>query len=187
MSEEGQGYIARMQGAAERMQSLVDDILKYARVTTKTETLELIDLEAIVAEVLIDLEIRIQEKQARVEVGQLPHVLADKMQMRQLFQNLISNALKYSKDSVPSIIIIQSHKADNGFWEITVQDNGIGFDEKFLDKIFQPFQRLHKKNEYEGTGMGLAICEKIVYQCGGRITAKSHLGNGATFFLTVTS
>jgi light-regulated signal transduction histidine kinase (bacteriophytochrome) len=138
--------------------------------------------------VLSDLQIRIEQSGGRVELGDLPCIDADPMQMRQLLQNLIGNALKYRRDDAVPLVqvyaqLLNGH--EQALCQIYVQDNGIGFDEKYLDRIFIPFQRLHGRNEYEGTGIGLAICSKIVQRHGGSITAKSTPGQGATFMVTL--
>jgi two-component system, LuxR family, sensor kinase FixL len=188
LSDEGQDYLTRIQNAAKRMQTLIDDLLSFSRITTKAQPFVSIKLADIVQEVLSDLEVRIQEAGGRVEVGDLPILEADPMQMRQLLQNLISNALKFHQPETTPLIRVQSQAlAQDGdrYCQITVADNGIGFDEKYLDRIFTVFQRLHGRNEYEGTGVGLAICRKIVERHGGLITATSQPGAGATFFVTL--
>jgi signal transduction histidine kinase len=152
----------------------------------------------IAREVSADLETRIEQAGGRVEIEELPTIDADPMQMRQLLQNLIGNSLKYFRAGVPPVVRIYCQKPvarrpesldESGparqFCEILVTDNGIGFDEKYLDRIFTVFQRLHKKGEYEGTGVGLAICRKIVDRHSGTITARSSLGQGATFVVTL--
>jgi two-component system, LuxR family, sensor kinase FixL len=188
LSDEGQDYLTRIQNAAKRMQTLIDDLLSFSRITTKAQPFVSIDLADIMREVISDLEIRIQEAGGQVEVGDLPILEADPMQMRQLLQNLISNALKFHQPETAPLIRIQSQDlAQNGdrYCQITVADNGIGFDEKYLDRIFTVFQRLHGRSEYEGTGVGLAICRKIVERHGGSITAISQPGSGATFLVTL--
>jgi signal transduction histidine kinase len=157
-------------------------------VTTKAERAKPTDLERCVREALSDLEVIIEEKNARVEVDDLPRVMGNRVQMVQLFQNLIGNALKYLRDGEPPHVRIYSRQAgdDKDAYEIIVEDNGIGFEEKYLDRIFLPFQRLHgRSGKYEGVGMGLAICKKIVERHGGEITAKSELGKGSTFIVTL--
>jgi signal transduction histidine kinase len=152
----------------------------------------------IAREVSADLETRIEQAGGRVEIEELPTIDADPMQMRQLLQNLIGNSLKYFRAGVPPVVRISYKKPDARrresldesppvwqFCEILVTDNGIGFDEKYLDRIFTVFQRLHKKGEYEGTGIGLAICRKIVDRHRGTITARSSPGQGATFVVTL--
>jgi len=197
LGTEGRDYLERMQAAAKRMQILIDDLLAFSRVTTKANPFEQADLNKIVGEVLSDLEVRIQQTNGQVELGELPTLDADPLQMRQLFQNLIVNALKFHQEGRPPVVRIRSQAArppaeapsgngqTNGICQITVEDNGIGFDEKYLDRIFVLFQRLHGRTAYEGTGIGLAICRKIADRHGGSITAKSTPGEGSTFMITL--
>jgi PAS domain S-box-containing protein len=188
LDETSRDYIKRMGTAAARMQNLLNSLLSYSRVTTKAEPMKKTDLRESVEEALSDLEIMIREKNAHVEVGDLPAVRADRVQMIQLFQNLIANALKFSQyGQAPHVKVYARQVPDaKGAYEVCVEDNGIGFDEKYLDKIFLPFQRLHgRSGEYEGVGMGLAICRKIVERHGGKITAKSEVGKGSTFIVTL--
>jgi PAS domain S-box-containing protein len=183
--EVSKDYLRRIQSAAVRMKSLLDSLLSYSRVTTKAEPLIKTDLNRSVEAALSNLEMVIREKNAEVEIGDLPTVEADRPHMIQLFQNLIGNALKFSQEQKPPRIKIYAQEVGDAF-EIYVKDNGIGFEEKYLDKIFLPFQRLHgRSNRYEGEGMGLAICRKILERNCGQITAKSELGKGATFIVTL--
>ncbi|MFP5211849.1 MAG: sensor histidine kinase, partial [Acidobacteriota bacterium] len=184
LGDTGQDYIRRMQNAADRMQSLIVALLGYSRVTTKAQPSVPTDLNEVVREVLIDLETRIEQTRGSVEVGALPTIDADPNQMRQLFQNLIGNALKFHGDGEPKVKVYGMPSSENT-WEIHVRDDGIGFDEKYVDRIFAPFQRLHGRNVYEGTGMGLAICRKIVERHGGTITARSRPDEGSTFIITL--
>ena len=181
LNEAGRDYIDRMQKSALRMKSLIDDLLHFSRVTTHSTPFQTVDLNEVVLEVLSDLEVQIERTQGRVEVDTLPSVEGERFQMRQLFQNLISNSLKYHRDEVVPVVKILYAGFDNNFEEIRIQDNGKGFDEKHLDRIFRPFERLHGISEYGGTGMGLAICKKIVEYHKGHITATSQEGQGATF------
>jgi signal transduction histidine kinase len=182
-----------MQGAARRMQGLIEDLLTLSRVTTQAQPFVPTDIEGVVQEVLSDLEVRLRQTNGRVEVGELPTLDADPGQMRRLCQNLLSNALKFHKDGEPPAIRIDSQRLQSAAgsmdspdrWQIFIADNGIGFDEKYLDRIFNPFQRLHGRGEFEGTGMGLAICRKIVERHGGTITARSTPGEGTTFITTL--
>jgi signal transduction histidine kinase len=187
-----------MCNAAARMQTLINDLMAFSRVETKGQPFVRTDLGTIAREVSADLETLIEQAGGRVEIEELPTIDADPMQMRQLLQNLISNSLKYSRAGVPPIVRIYSQKPDTRppeslvesvsarqFCEILVTDNGIGFDEKYLDRIFTVFQRLHKRGEYEGTGIGLAICRKIVDRHSGTITARTSPGQGATFVVSL--
>lgn len=186
LDETGIDYLERMRSAANRMQKLIQDLLSFSRVTTKAQPFVSVDLEKIVSEVLSDLEVKIEETGALVATNDLPVIDADPLQMRQLLQNLIGNALKFRRDGVEphlSIIAEPMKNGNSGNYKITVEDNGIGFDEKYLDKIFTVFQRLHGRTEYEGSGIGLAVCRKIVERHHGTITAESSPGNGAKFIV----
>ncbi len=195
LTDQGRDYLERMQNAASRMQALIEDLLTLSRITTKAQPFVPVDLAQIVQDVLSDLEVRIEETNAQVDLGVLPTIDADPLQMHQLLQNLISNALKFSsKAELPQVkiytqLLTSEEKPTLGnaakLCQIIVEDSGIGFDEKYLDRIFNVFQRLHGRSEYEGTGIGLAICRKIAERHGGTITAKSTPGNGATFIVTL--
>ncbi|HHN63734.1 MAG TPA: hypothetical protein ENK09_00025 [Nitrospirae bacterium] len=189
IDEKGLDYMKRMQNATERMQTFINDLLMYSRVTTKARPYEPVDLKMVFNEVVNDLEVKIQESRGRVEAEGLAIIEADPLQMRQLFQNLIGNALKFRKKSEPPVVKIKGvflEPEDNGsgrLYRITVQDNGIGFDERYADRIFGVFQRLHGRNEYRGSGIGLSICKKIVERHRGRIMARSSPGEGSTFIV----
>ena len=191
ISEEGRDFLVRMQDAAARMRVLIDSLLSYSRVSTRIRPFSKVDLREAVEEALTNLSILREETNGSVEVGGLPTVEGDKIQMTQLFQNLISNALKFHrKGESPRVKIhsrlVHEDRSDEGdIYEIRVEDDGIGFDEIYLSRIFSPFQRLHGKREYEGVGVGLAICLKIVERHHGRITAKSRPGSGAVFLVTL--
>jgi PAS domain S-box-containing protein len=188
LDEASRDYLRRMQTSAARMHTLLNSLLVFSRLTTKAEPIKETDLGKSVEMALSNLEIMIKEKNACVEVGDLPAVRADRVQMVQLFQNLIVNALKFQREGgTPHVKVYAQELRDaNGAYEICVQDNGIGFEERYLDKIFLPFQRLHgRRSDYEGVGMGLAICKKIVERHGGDITAKSAPGKGSTFIITL--
>ncbi|MBV8883370.1 MAG: GAF domain-containing protein [Chroococcidiopsidaceae cyanobacterium CP_BM_RX_35] len=193
LSEQGRDYIERMQNAAERMQTLINDLLTLSRVISKAQPLVSVNLAHVAQEVLSDLEFQIHQTQGYVAVGELPTIEADPIQMRQLLQNLLSNALKFHNLKIPLVIKLYCQMIGGQgsgaieHWQIIVEDNGIGFDEKYLDRIFNVFQRLHGRSEYDGTGMGLAICRKIAERHGGSITAKSQPGQGATFIVTLPS
>lgn len=196
LGEDGQNYIERMQLAAGRMQGLIDDLLAFSRLARRLEPFAKTDLSVVVDEVLADLEISIEQKNAKIIVEHLPLIEAMHGQMRHLFQNLISNALKFSKENVDPLITIKSEiikgkeikelsksYKDHKYLKIVVEDNGIGFEEKYLDRIFIIFQRLHGRSEYEGTGIGLAICKKIVENHNGVIIAKSKINEGSSFII----
>ncbi|MBT5541082.1 MAG: PAS domain S-box protein [Alphaproteobacteria bacterium] len=173
--------INRMQRATLRMQSLINDLLEYSKISSPVSNPRITDLNNIVKEVLLDLDASIQSTQGEIHIGPLPKLEVDPTQMQQLFQNLISNAIKYHKTGIAPKIRIESNKLDNKNWEISVSDNGIGFEDKYSKKIYKPFERLHGITVYQGTGMGLAICQKIVSNHGGEILTQSKLGKGSTF------
>ena len=183
-------YLERIQKSSHRMQTLINDLLDYSRVSTKVQPFAPIDLNQILTQVISDLEIRLEKTAGKIECDDLPRVDADPVQMTQLFLNLINNALKFHKPGVPPLVkvssrIIEPERNGSELCEITVADNGIGFDEKYSDRIFTIFQRLHGRQEYEGTGIGLAICRKIVERHEGKLIAKSIPGEGATFITTL--
>ena len=184
LNDQDKDYVSRMTGAASRMQELLDALLRYSRVDTKGQEFRPVKLDDIVRDSVTDLEVSIQKIGARVEIGPLPSIIGDPLQLRQLFQNLIANSLKYYRSEVTPFVGVHGEENDNAC-RIFVEDHGIGFDERYLDKIFQPFQRLHGRNEYSGLGMGLAICRKIVARHRGTITASSTLGKGSTFIVTL--
>lgn len=189
LGEQQQDYLERMRNATRRMQNFTRDLMEYSSCVTprkKAQSFETVDLGHIVAEVLSDLEVRIQQSGARVEVDKLPIIEADKFRMGQLFLNLIGNALKFhKKDDTTPVVKINSLCNPDGKWEITVEDNGVGFDETHADRIFKPFERLCGHSEYEGNGIGLAICQQIVESHKGRITAKSQPGKGSSFIVAL--
>ncbi|TDB69192.1 PAS domain-containing sensor histidine kinase [Arundinibacter roseus] len=192
---DGSEYIDRMQLAAERMSKLIDDLLVFSRISTHREERTVVSLPDLLQLVINDLELKILETNAQIFVGALPTVQGDRTQLGQLFQNLLSNALKFHQPERPVKIEIKAStllftelppgvkpiRVSRAYQCIEVIDNGIGFDEKYLDRIFQVFQRLHGKEEFAGTGIGLAICEKVATNHGGAITASSQPGQGATF------
>lgn len=201
---DGRDFLERMQNAAARMQTLINDLLTFSRVISRAQPFVPVDLNVVTKEVLNDLEVRIEKSKARVEIGELPTIDGDPTQLRQLVQNLASNALKFHAPGASPVVRIQAkaistgdsrghttfitkNGTDNGSpgdaYEITVEDNGIGFDEKYLEKMFAVFQRLHGRQEYEGTGIGLAVCRRIVDRHGGTITARGKPGEGACFIL----
>ena len=177
------------------MSVLISDLLNYSRISTHKQAGELVALDEILQDVLLTLELSIQQAGAVIQIGALPVIQGDSFQLRQLFQNLLSNALKFRKPDIAPSINIQSTSVEfsdlpgnifpvrtSGLYcRINVSDNGIGFDERLIDRIFQVFQRLHGRGEFEGTGIGLAICEKVVANHGGAITATSQPGQGSIF------
>jgi signal transduction histidine kinase len=185
LTDQGRDYLARMQDAAARMQALINDLLTFSRVTTRAQPFVPVNLNDLVRDVVSDLEVRVQQTGATLQVELLPTIDADPLQMRQLFQNLLSNALKFQRADVAPVLRVYAEDCSEQEVQLCVQDNGIGFDEKYLDRIFTIFQRLHGRVEYEGTGVGLAVCRKIVERHGGTITARSAPGDGATFIVTL--
>jgi PAS domain S-box-containing protein len=195
LGNEGRDYLERILNSSDRMQLLIDNLLNLSRVTTKVELFKSVDLAKVTREVLSDLEAQIEQTKAQVDVGELPIIEADPLQMRQLLQNLISNALKFHRPhDIPAVKVFGRASSEQrvipglgsvALVDIVVQDNGIGFDEKDLDRLFQPFQRLHSRGEFAGTGIGLATCHRIVGRHGGHILAKSTPGQGATFIATL--
>lgn len=185
LDEKGADYLRRVQRSVKRMRQLIDDLLQFSRITTRGKPFASVRLNQVLADLLKDLEVRLAETGGKVELGTLPEVFADTLQMRQLFQNLIVNALKFRRPAEAPRVQVSAKILGDGFCEISVQDNGIGFDEKYLEQIFLPFSRLHSYFEYEGSGIGLAVCQKIVSRHGGEITAQSRPGEGSRFIFTL--
>ena len=184
---EGKEYLDRMRNAASRMSVLIEDLLAFSRVSTKDRPLSEVNLYQTAKDVVSDLEARVERTRGTVIIESLPVVWADPTHMRQLLQNLIGNALKFHrKDVPPSVAVFTDEKASTTEQTIIrIEDNGIGFDEKYLDRIFSVFQRLHGREDYEGTGIGLAVCRKIVERYNGTITAESTPGKGSTFIISL--
>ena len=187
LDDRGVDYVQRMQNAASRMQILVQELLSYSLVTTQAKPFEPTDLQVILDEVLIDLEIRIELDNAQLDISPLSTIDADAIQMRQLFQNIIGNALKFTVPGRQPRITVEGYSfvddQENEIYELIIADNGIGFDEKYIKKIFGIFQQVHKQNGYEGTGVGLAICKKIIERHSGTINVKSEPNVGTTFII----
>lgn len=184
LSDQGRDYLARANAAAERMQKLIEDLLKFSRVSTQGRPFERVDLADVANRVVVDLEAQVEDAGARVEVGELPVITADPLQMQQLLQNLISNALKFRREGVPPVVRVTA-EPDGGNIQLKVADNGIGFESRYAARIFRIFERLHGRTEYPGTGIGLALCRKIADRHGGSIEAQSEPGQGATFIVTL--
>jgi two-component system sensor kinase FixL len=191
LDDTGRECIDRMQGAAVRMQTLIDGLLSLSRVATGGREFVPVSLAEVVAEVVADLEVQIERVHGRVEVGNLPTIQADPLQMRQLFQNLIGNALKFHRSDEPPLVTIEGRQdgprpkrgaaGGAGACRIVVSDNGIGFDQRDAERIFGVFQRLNPRAAFEGTGIGLAICRRIVERHGGTISARAAPGRGSVF------
>ena len=193
--EKALDYVQRTLGSAERMSRLITDLLDYSRLSSNVEP-EMTGLNAVMEEVLADFDYMIEEKGAEVHVGNLPSIIAVPSQLRQVFQNLVGNSLKFSKANVHPKIEIRGERISNksfdspaapdgAYCRIIVKDNGIGFDESYLEKIFMIFQSLNDRKSYEGTGIGLAIAKKIIEKHGGLITAKSRIGEGSEFMVVL--
>ncbi|RCR70498.1 sensor histidine kinase [Larkinella punicea] len=185
-------YLEKIIDSSNRMRTMIIDILSYSRLSTHSDTYVLTDLNKLLNEVLKDFELRIQEKKARVQIDPLPEVEVNQGQIRQVFQNLISNALKFSKANQPPVIEIKATypaesetKDEEPMCSILITDNGIGFDEQYVDKIFSLFQRLNTKDIYEGSGIGLAVTKRIIDKHNGRIRAQSKEGMGSTFIISL--
>ena len=191
---EGSGIdmLTRMQSSARRMSELIRDLLSYARLTTEKEPPAAVNLTTLVSEALTDLDMRIQETQPTIQIDALPTVQGRAVQLRQLFQNLLGNALKFQPPGQTPMIAVTCQLADPAelpaelpdrrtYWRIDVRDNGIGFQQQYTDRIFEVFQRLHGKSKYAGTGVGLAVCRRVAETHGGAICATSHPNEGATF------
>lgn len=195
LDEQSRDYMDRMLNATTRMQQLIEALLAYSRVTTKPNPYKLINLNKVIEEAQSNLEHQIEQHQAVFEVQPLPQIIGDQIYLIQLFQNLISNAIKYRKVDVTPHIRIYAEKKEvhdelfvtqpTEVYQIFVEDNGIGFEEQYKERIFGVFQRLHGRNEYIGSGIGLAICRKIVDRHGGTIEAQSESGKGSKFIITL--
>ena len=197
LGDSGADYIRRMHAASERMSHLIDDLLSFSRVTTQQKPFELVDLNSVMEGVIEDLEYGIEDTGASIEFGELPEIDADQSQMSQVFMNLIGNSLKFRREGVVPVIRIHSENVadedaldDEGaeprdWLRLVFSDNGIGFDTQYNDRVFNLFQRLHGRDEYAGTGIGLALCRKIVERHGGTIVAESEVGVGTQFIITL--
>ncbi|MEM1441130.1 MAG: ATP-binding protein [Verrucomicrobiota bacterium] len=188
LDEKARDYLDRMIKASDNMHRLIRDLLSFSRVETKGQPFAVVALNESLADATSMLELAIEETHAKIEVEALPTIEADEAQMRQLFQNLVGNAIKFRREGVPPEIRISCQSTKLGkedAIEIRVKDNGIGFDEKYKDRIFEIFQRLHGKNHFEGTGIGLAICKKIVERHRGVISALASPDSGAEFIFSL--
>ncbi len=191
-----QNGLKKIMKSSHRMQTLINDLLKFSRHANAAEDFREVDLDALVKEVVADIELTVQRKNAKITIGPLPTIWGVPGQLQQLFQNLVSNSLKFSREGIEPQIQIYSEKITSGessklnekkknYYRIFIKDNGIGFDPKYSDDIFVVFKRLHSYHEFEGTGIGLSICKKIVERHNGSITAESQLNEGSTFIITL--
>lgn len=195
LTPEGLSYLTRIQGATKRMTQLIADLLELSRISSQGRPLIPVNLNYVIAGVVSDLEASLTQSGGRVEIDHLPVVASDEVQMRQLLQNLIGNALKFHRKDVAPVVRVTSELLAGidpsgrtqpaTACQLSISDNGIGFDEKYLDRVFTVFQRLHGRGVYEGTGIGLAVCRRIVERHGGTITARSQPGHGSTFIVTL--
>ena len=196
LDEDGKMFINRIQDVCKRMQDLINDILEFSKISADEESFEDVDLNLLLKEVLTEMDVLINEKNANIIAGTLPVLHVNPVLIRPLFFNLMTNALKYSKKQVAPVVRIYSEiiSVNNGvntkeqeikYCRIFVEDNGIGFDQKYAEEIFEMFRRLHPNVEYEGTGIGLALCKKIVEKHWGFISARSRLNEGATFIISL--
>jgi light-regulated signal transduction histidine kinase (bacteriophytochrome) len=185
VSADGRDYLDHIMAAVKRMQTLINDLLQLSRIATRAKPFAPVDLNETLREVLEDLDARLKESGGTVTVEPLPALDADATQMRQIFQNLIANALKFRKPGEAPVVQVKALEVDKNANRavLCVEDHGIGFEPRFAERIFGLFQRLHGRQQYEGTGIGLAVCRRIVERHGGRITAEGRLGDGATFRL----
>lgn len=178
-------YFQRLQGGANRMRQLIEDLLQVARITTRAQPFEEVDLDLILKAVISDLELRVKKSGGEIHVESMPKIRGDALQLHQLFQNLLGNALKFSRPGISPQVQVKSRLLQTGLVEISVIDNGIGIDPQYWEKIFKPFQRLHSREQFDGSGMGLTLCQKIVERHGGKISVSSRLGQGSEFKILV--
>jgi len=183
LDEKGERFLSYLQDGVKRMDAIIGDLLTYSRAGRGGEVREAVDMADIVKDVLEDLEKALEDVHAKVTVNGLPPVYVNRTQIRQVIQNLVANAIKFHGEAAPEIVI-SAEKAKE-YWRFSVKDNGIGMEQQYFERIFEIFQRLHTRTEYPGTGIGLAICKKIVEQHGGKIWAESTVGAGSTFFFTL--
>lgn len=183
LGEDAAGYIERIVNGCNRMQTLIDDLLAYSRVESRTRPFEVVDMNAVLQDVAVMVEAELVEAAGQLNRETLPVVQGDRSQLTQLMMNLVGNGLKYHGDAPPVITV--SAEQEDGLWVFAVQDNGIGIEEKHHDKIFEIFRRLHTQQKYPGTGIGLALCRRIVERHGGTIWTEASPGEGSTFFFTL--
>ena len=183
LDDDGEEFLAYAIDGADRMREMIDGLLAYSRVETRGDPFEPVDLDSLLDDVLEDLALQIEESDAEITVEELPRVRGDPSQLRQVFQNLLSNAITYSGDDPPRVHVGTARRGEK--WEIAVEDEGIGIDPDDQDRVFDVFQRLHSRDEYDGTGIGLALCERIVERHAGEIRVDSEPGEGSTFSITL--
>jgi light-regulated signal transduction histidine kinase (bacteriophytochrome) len=184
MDDKSALYLQNMINASSRMSSMVSDLLAFSQVDRKLLNVKRVDLSLTLKKAVSTYRLTIAEKKAEIDFDQLPVIEADEQMIQRLFENILSNGLKYCKDDVAPVLQVRCKDEGNALI-LTFEDNGIGFEEAFSSRIFGIFQRLHTREKYDGTGIGLAICQKIVEMHGGNIKAESVLGSGATFIITL--
>ena len=178
-------YLARQQKSALKMMGLIDQLLEWAKITGQPASFVITDLNSIAQSAMEDLGALIEEKRGQVHIKSLPTLRVDPLQIRRLLQNLVGNALKFHKTNEPPIVTLESRLLENGFWEIRIEDNGIGFKQQDAERLFKPFVRLHASPHYKGSGIGAAICKDIVEKHNGTLTAKSTPEKGSTLIITL--
>ncbi len=183
--DEAKDYLRRMRSSANRMSTLIEDLLRFSRVTTHAKPPSPVNLGEVAREVTSDLDALLQKTHGSVDIGELPTVQADPLQMRQLMQNLIANGVKFHRPGISPEVVVRSVPAPSGMTAFTVSDNGIGFEAQYAERIFRVFERLHPRDVFEGTGIGLALCRKIVERHGGTIVAEGRPDEGSTFTVTL--
>lgn len=185
LDSNGVYYAERMSSSANRLQAMINALLNYSRINTQGRTFISTDLNLVIDQVRVDLDLIIRETGGKLCVDPLPTIEADPLQMYQMLLNLVSNGLKFHRPGTPPEVRVSANPQDDHFIDLVVEDNGIGFDEKYLDRIFQPFQRLNSREQFEGSGIGLAVCRKIAERHHGHISAKSMTGSGSRFIVTL--
>lgn len=183
LDSDAQEYIEFAVDGADRMRTMIDDLLAYSRIDQKDPEFAQVDCNSVLSRIESDLQVQIAEADAEIVTESLPTVVADEKQLEQLFQNLLSNAIKYRDEDPPRILISAEEQGD--CWKFSVDDNGIGIEPEHADQIFEVFNRLHNDDRYQGTGVGLSLCQKIVARHGGRIWVDSELDEGSTFYFTL--
>ncbi|HEY4338129.1 MAG TPA: ATP-binding protein [Puia sp.] len=184
LSTEGSRYLEKINSASNRMFSMIEGVLNYSKVTDLRETFTAVELSELIGQIAVDLEVLIQQKEARIDMRELPVVHGAPMLLYQLFYNLINNSLKFARKGVPAVLVIAARE-EAGRVVIDMRDNGIGFPQAYAESIFSTFTRLHSKDEYEGTGLGLSLCKKIVERHGGSISATSRVEEGSVFTISL--
>ncbi len=183
LENKGRDFFGRMERSSSKMESLIDDLLQYSRMSAQGGPFKKVDLNKLISEVLLDLDEGIKYSQGVVAVEELPVVYGDAFQLRQIFQHLILNSLKFQMPDKAPRVQIFSRRPEDGAWEICVHDNGVGFDGKYLERILKPFERLHGNDQFHGNGLGLALCKKIADNHGATLTAQSVPNEGSCFIL----